>query len=89
MQRPGLENRIHDYIKELYNAEYIGHLKVFQEGTSYTLEIGLPSYMTLTNISCDAENDSQFLDFIFEELRTRNYMRLEIYKVIRTNDDGQ
>lgn len=89
MRRPDLENKIHDYIKSLYNADYAGHLKVFQDGTSYTLELGVPSYMTLTNMSCDAETDSGFLSYIEEELRVRNYMRLEIYKVIRANENRQ
>ena len=89
MRRPDLENKILDYIKSLYNAEYVGHFRVNQDDTSYTLEIGLPSYMTLTNISCDADDDSQFINFIEEELRLRNYMRLEIYKVIRTNEERQ
>lgn len=87
MRRTGLENVILDYIKTLYNAEYVGYLRVFQEDDSYTLQIGLPSYMTLTNISRDSASDTEFLDFIKEEFRTRNYMRQDIYKVIRTNED--
>jgi hypothetical protein len=86
MQRTELEEKIHDYIKTLYNATFNGHLKITQEGTSYTLELGVPSYMVLTTISCDADSDSDFLLFIKEELRTRNYMRKETYKVIRTNE---
>lgn len=87
MRRIELEKKILDYIKILYNAEYVGYLRVDQDEDSYTLQIGLPSYMTLTSISRDAGSDTEFLEFIEEELRTRNYMRQDIYKVIRTNED--
>lgn len=86
MQRHDLELKIHDYIKTTYQANYIGFLEVVQEGTRYTFSIGMPSYMALTTINYDGDDDIEFLDFIYEELRTRNYMRLEIYKVVRTND---
>lgn len=33
-----------------------------------------------------AQGDQEFLDFIYSELRSRNYIRLEIYKVLRQND---
>ena len=89
MRRIDLEEEILDYIKELYEAEYVGYLRVFQDGTSYTMDIGLPSYMILTNMSCDSEDDEGFLEFIKEEFRTRNYMRLDIYKVIRKNEKRQ
>jgi len=89
MRRKDLENKIHDYIKNLYKAEYIGLLRVEQEGISYVFTLGMPSYMVPTTIGYDTESDQEFLDFIYEELRTRNYMRLEIYKVIRTNDSRE
>lgn len=89
MRRTELEQEILDYIVTLYNADYIGFLRVYQTDTSYTMELGMPSYMTRTNISCDADNDSDFMDFIKEELRTRNYMRLDIYKINRNNEDRQ
>lgn len=83
MQRTDLENQIHDYIESLYNATYNGLLEVREDNGIYTLVIGLPSYMSPTTISVDSNSDQYFLDFIFEEFRTRNYLRLDIYKVTR------
>lgn len=85
-QRKDLENRIHDYIKNLYKAEYVGLLTVYQDGTEYMFTIGIPSYMSPTGIFHQADSDQEFLDFIYEELRVRNYMRLEFYKVIRKDE---
>ena len=39
--------------------------------------------MMPTTINCDYETDEEFLDFIYYELRIRNYIRLDIYKVLR------
>jgi len=89
MHRLELVEKILDYIQQIYKAKYVGDISVTQDGSTYTFKIGIPSYMVPTSIIYDADNDDQFLDFIYEELRTRNYMRLEIYKVIRTNDSKQ
>jgi len=83
MRRTDLELVILDYMKHLYKAEYIGRLEVEQTDTSYTLLIGIPSYMAPTYITCACDKDVDFLDYVQEELRTRNYMRLDIYKTIR------
>lgn len=86
MLRLDLVTQILDYIKNLYKAEYVGFIEVTQEGTIYILRMGVPSYMMPTIISGEFDNDAKFLEYIKEELRTRNYMRLEIYKVTREND---
>lgn len=86
MQRPDLENKIHDYIKTLYKAIYKGLLLVEQEGDIYTFTIGIPSYMIPTVTNYESNNDTEFLEYIYEDLRVRNYMRLEFYKVVRTNE---
>lgn len=83
MQRPELEQRIRDYIKIVYKSEYVGFLRVIQNGISYVLEIGIPSYMSKTFIGYETEYDEQFLLYVFEELRTRNYMRTFFYGVTR------
>lgn len=85
MQEQELEAKIHDYIKTLYNAEYTGYLKVEKIGSGYTFSIGIPSYMMPTTISFDCETDQEFLDFIYLELKKRNYIRQESYKVLRTS----
>jgi len=41
--------------------------------------------MTLTSIAGDFTSDEEFLGFIYEELRKRNYMRVDYYKVVRTD----
>ena len=89
MSEQELEQEILDYIKTTYKAEYTGLLKVKKSGTSYMFIMGLPSYMIPTTIAYDAVDDNDFLQFIYEELRTRNYMRLDIYKVHRTNDSRE
>lgn len=48
------------------------------------LILGLPSYMQPTSIAHDGDDES-FLEYIYEELRTRNYIRVYFYKVNRDN----
>ncbi len=86
MQRPELVEQILDYIKTLYKAEYVGVIEVDQLLTVYKFKMGIPSYMTPTTNIYEASSDEDFLNYIYEELRTRNYMRLDIYKTERTND---
>lgn len=86
MLRPELVEKILDYIKTLYKAEYIGFIQVTQVDNVYQLKMGLPCYMVPTSNIYETDSDEEFLNFIYEELRTRNYMRLDIYKTIRTND---
>lgn len=89
MERPELVSKILDYIKTTYKAEYVGYINVIQNDDVYMFVIGVPSYMVPTSITCQANSDEEFLDNIYEELRTRNYMRLVIYKVIKTIDGDQ
>ena len=87
MQRADLEQKILDYIKTLYKAEYTGLLEVTQDNDAYVFRIGLPSYMATTRIMGDFSSDDDFLNHIYEELRTRNYMRLDIYRIVRQYDE--
>lgn len=89
MRIPELEEKISDFIVTTYNATFIGLLEVHKENDLYSLTLGLPSYMSPTTISIDATNDDEFLDYIYTELKLRNYMRLEIYKVIRKNAETE
>ena len=84
-----LELVINDYIKTIYNAEYTGYLKVEFLNPGYKLSIGIPSYMFLTTILCDYTSDQDFLNYVFSELKTRNYMRVYFYKVVRTPDSRE
>ena len=87
MQRPDLVEKILDYIRTLYKADYIGLLQVTQDENAYVFRIGLPSYMATTRIMGDFSSDDDFLNTVYEELRTRNYMRLNIYKVVREHNE--
>lgn len=89
MERPELVKMILDYIKSLYKAEYKGSINVTQNGTTYRLNVGLPSYMNPTSIAYDANSDEEFMDFIKEELRTRNYMRVYFYQVNRLTEERE
>lgn len=89
MKRSDLVQKILDYIKTTYKAVYKGYVDVDQDNKQYIFTIGLPSYMSPTHITGEFESDEQFLDYIFEELRTRNYMRIDYYKAIKTNDSKQ
>ena len=89
MQRIELEQKILDYIKTSYSAEYIGFIEVTQEDTLYTLALGIPSYMAKTYISCDASSDAEFLEYAYAELASRNYVRQDVYKVTRTNEQTE
>ena len=89
MQRIELEQKILDYIKTTYKAEYKGFLYVEQNGDVYTLILGIPSYMARTFITAEKSNDEEFLKFAYEELRTRNYVRQDVYKVVRTHGETE
>lgn len=95
MEEQELEQAILDFIRINYEAEYTGYLKVekfpssfpsyFENpGPGYRLTIGVPSYMFPTTISCDFTTDEEFLDYVYNEFKTRNYMRVDFYKVVRT-----
>jgi hypothetical protein len=42
--------------------------------------------MMPTTITIDCGTDEEFLDYIYKEIRVRNYIRLEIYKVTRNEN---
>lgn len=84
-----LEQAILDYITTLYSACYIGFLQVRKLNPGYELSIGIPSYMFPTVISGDFTHDEDFLNYIFEELRVRNYMRTYFYKVNRSPNSSE
>lgn len=88
MNEQELAQEIRDYIKSLYNADYIGYLEVEKLNPGYKMSIGIPSYMFPTVLAGDFETDEEFLDYIFEDLRTRNYLRQDYYKVIRLDKEG-
>lgn len=74
---------------EIYSAEYTGLLRVEKLTTGYKFTIGIPSYMVPTTLATNCETDEEFLNYIYSELRSRNYIRLDIYKVHRENDSRE
>jgi len=79
-----LAQAIRDYITTLYKACYIGWLQVEKLYPGYKMSIGIPSYMFPTTVAGDWETDEDFLNYIYEDLRIRNYMRVWFYQVHRT-----
>lgn len=90
MEEAELEQVISDYLTTLYNCTYNGLLEVtkqsLDEGWLYTLSLGIPSYMCKTTISGEFQSDIEFIDYIKEEIRTRNYVKVYFYKVNRTEE---
>lgn len=86
MTETELAQAILDYIRSWYNAEYNGLLLVEKLNPGYKFILGVPHYMFPTTICCDYETDEEFLNFIYLELRTRNYMREDRYKVVRLSE---
>ena len=82
-----LEKRICELIKSNYDATYTGYLEVEHLNPGYKLSIGIPSYMMPSTIATDIDDEEEFLKFIDKELKTRNYLRQEYYKVIRTSNN--
>ena len=89
MEEHELEQLILDYIRTIYSAEYTGYLKVIKSDGVYTLRLGIPSYMAWTQIAGEFTNDDDFLNYIYKELRERNYMKVYFYKVNRTDATTQ
>lgn len=85
MEEHELEQLILDYIRTIYNADYVGYIKVIKADGVYTLKLGIPSYMAHTHIAGEFTNDNDFLDYIYKELRERNYVKVYFYKVNRTD----
>lgn len=79
-----LAQAIRDYIESWYKATFTGLLEVQKTDNDYMFILGVPHYMFPTTIASSHETDEEFLDYIYSELRTRNYMRQFYYKVIRT-----
>ena len=81
-----LEQAIRDYIIYWYKAEYTGLIRVDKLDPGYKCVLGIPSYMMQTSLAIDCETDEEFLNYIYSELRIRNYVRKDVYKVVRTSN---
>ena len=65
----------------VYKATYNRRLEVKNTDGIYTLILGVPDDLIPTSISFQTEDSQAFLDYVYEELRTRNYMRTYFYQV--------
>lgn len=86
MDEVELAQTIRDYIKLLYKAEYTGLIRVDKLNPGYRCVLGIPSYMVQTSFAIDCETDDEFLKYVYEELRVRNYVRQEVYRVLRNSE---
>ena len=84
MQEQELAKKIREYIKTLYNADFTGLLEVEKLNPGYKCILGIPSYMIQTSFAINCETEEEFLEYVYSEFRSRNYIRQEFYKVTRT-----
>ena len=61
-------------------------IRVEKLNPGYKCILGIPTYMVQTSFAIDCETDQEFLDYVYEELRARNYIRQEVYKVLRNSE---
>ena len=58
-------------------------LEVKELNPGFQLKLGIPSYLMPTYITCDCESEEEFLNFVYAELKRRNYVRQDVYRVYR------
>lgn len=83
-----LEEKIHDYIKNLYKKEFIGLLQVKKINDIYELTLGIPVEDIPTKISLQTDSEEEFLEYVCDELKKRNYIRTQYFTVKRRPDNG-
>lgn len=83
-----LEDKIHDYIRNLYKKEFIGELIVTYKDGIYELSLGIPVADIPTKISLQTDDEEEFLKYICNELKSRNYNRVEYFVIKRRPDNG-
>ena len=77
-----LEKEILNIINETTDSEYIGKLKVIVDDDLYTLGLYLNREMTPTILSYQG-TESEFKDFIRDEMKSRKLQKVFRYEVIR------
>ena len=86
MQEKELAEKIREYIRTWYKAEFTGLLEVHKLNPGYRCVLGIPSYMSHTYLSIDTEDENEFLEYVYLELRKRNYIRKDTYVVKRIDE---
>ena len=77
-----LEKEILEIINDATNSEYIGKLKVIIDDDSYTLGLYLNLEMSPMIFSYQG-TESEFKEFIREEMKSRKLQKIFRYEVIR------
>lgn len=84
----GLQQAVLDLIKKIYCVEYNHRLEVFKmegtdnEPTTYILHMYIHTQRNQPMvISYQCETDEEFLSFVERELKLRNLIRSDFYKI--------
>ena len=83
MNNKELVEKIHDFILKVYKAKYTGRLEVTNKDGMYILLLGVPSPDFPTTISLQTNDPEEFLNYIEDELKNRDYMRVYYYSIKR------
>ena len=83
-----LEQEVHEIISCLYRHQFINRLEVLSgegeqgEPNEYVLKLYLYDQdMGPLAMACQRYSDEEFLDFVVEQLRTKNLVRAQHYNV--------
>lgn len=82
----GLELKIFNFIETQYKAEFLGKVEIEILGEEYCLKLTLNNSMIPLTICAQALNDDQFYNFITKELTTRDLVRVDYLKLVKTNE---
>jgi len=83
-----LETIIKEYIELNYQAKYIAKLKVVKLNPGYELRLDLFNWMVPMTLQCDFEKDTDFLDYVFKEIKSSNFMRVEYSRLNLTKNSS-
>lgn len=78
-----LETKIHEYIEHLYKAKFTNRLEVNHSNGIFELILGLPVDDIPTTISLQTDDEEKFLEYVCNELKSRNYLRIKFLNVKR------
>lgn len=83
----GLETRIFQFIEENYEVTFLGKVVVEIDAAGYCLNLTLNNAMIPTIICSQSINDEEFYKFITKELASRNLVRVDYLKLVKTNEE--
>lgn len=84
MTEQELEQVIHEYLRDIYKSQYIGKLKVSKlKPQGYEIRLGMNTPECPYIIYAELD-DSSFLKFLYNELRSRKLDRVFYGKLFKT-----